>query len=244
MKKTVYSFLALLIILITVAAVTAYAEDDPLEDVFSWTATYNGTTIETTFKQNELTDRLSSMLPGDVMTFNVSIANGSTVATRWYMKNWVKKTLEYETIAAWGGYRYQLYYTKGSNVTELYDSDIGGQDQLITQNQGSKEGLEEATLNLDEWFFLDTLNAGETGGTVTLIVSLDGETQGNVYQNTAAEIALQFAVERKTGNRTAVKTGDENNLTPYYILMIVTGLIFLYLALDAYTDRLYKKGKG
>ena len=45
-------------------------------------------------------------------------------------------------------------------------------------------------------------------------------------------------------NRTAVKTGDENNLLPYYIGMVVAGLIFLFLALDAYTDKLYKKEQG
>lgn len=238
MKKTIYSFLALLVILITVATVTAYAEDVPY--TYSWTATYNGTNIVTDFNQAQLTALLSSMLPGDEMTFGVKIANASSIATRWYMKNWVKKTLENGSIATAGGYSYLLKYKD----TVLYDSNIGGEDQILTQNQQLKEGLEEATLNLDDWFFLDTLNPNEAGGIVSLTVSLDGETQGNVYQNTAAEIALQFAVERKTGNRTAVRTGDENNLTPYYIVMIVTGLIFLYLALDAYTDRLYKKGKG
>ena len=60
---------------------------------------------------------------------------------------------------------------------------------------------------------------------------------------------MQFAVElanntTSTTTRTAVRTGDDTNLIPYYIGMVVAGLIFLYLALDAYTDRLYKKGKG
>ena len=80
---------------------------------------------------------------------------------------------------------------------------------------------------------------------VTLTVSLEGETQGNIYQNTAARIQMNFAVELKdAGGKTAVKTGDENNLTPYYIGMVVAGLLFLYLALDALTDRMYKKGRG
>ena len=107
--------------------------------------------------------------------------------------------------------------------------------------------MEEATSDLNEYFFLDTLNSGESG-TVTLTVHLEGETQGNAYQNTAAELAMRFAVELANSStnvthRTAVKTGDENNLIPYYIAMVVTGLLFLYFALDAYTDKLYKKGK-
>ena len=60
---------------------------------------------------------------------------------------------------------------------------------------------------------------------------------------------MRFAVEltnnsTDVNHRTAVKTGDENNLLPYYIGMVVSGLVFLYFALDAYTDKLYKKGKG
>ena len=60
---------------------------------------------------------------------------------------------------------------------------------------------------------------------------------------------MNFAVELANtnpnpSNRTAVKTGDENNLIPYYIGMIIAGLLFLYLALDAYTDRKFQKGRG
>ena len=90
------------------------------------------------------------------------------------------------------------------------------------------------------------MNPNETG-LVTLTVHFEGETDDNSYQNTMAQIKMNFAAEIvPTGsNRTvrAVKTGDENNLVPYYIGMIVAGLLFLYLALDAFTDRLYKRGR-
>ena len=47
----------------------------------------------------------------------------------------------------------------------------------------------------------------------------------------------------------------EENIIPRYdefdkahrrehVAMVISGLLFLYFALDAYTDRLYKKGKG
>ena len=56
---------------------------------------------------------------------------------------------------------------------------------------------------------------------------------------------MNFAVEvTDSGTRRSVKTGDENNMLPYYIGMGVAGLLFLYLALDAYTDRKYKKGRA
>ena len=80
-------------------------------------------------------------------------------------------------------------------------------------------------------------------------ISLDGETQGNNYQDRLADLRMNFAVQvadqgGTTTTTNAPKTGDENNLLPYYIVMIISGLLFLYFALDAYTDRLYKKGKG
>ena len=83
-----------------------------------------------------------------------------------------------------------------------------------------------------------------------LTIALDGETQGNAYQNRLADLKMNFAVQiadqpgitTRAGN--APKTGDENNLFPYYVVMVISGFLFLYFALDAYTDRLYKKGKG
>ena len=88
---------------------------------------------------------------------------------------------------------------------------------------------------------------------MTLYVALEGETQDNTYQNTAARIQMNFAVELSNpgtstnttrSTTTAVRTGDENNLIPYYIGMVVAGLLLLYLALDDYTDRKYQRRKG
>ena len=185
------------------------------------------------------------------------------------MKNFVDRTLEEAgfNLTNGGAYSYRLTYQRYdknhyallgshydvSNDSQhksgaeqvLYDSDdVGGENSINARTQG----LREATTNLEDYFLLDTLNSHESG-LVTLTVRFEGETQGNVYQNTVADIKMQFAVElanntTTTTTRTAVKTGDETNLIPYYIGMVVAGLIFLYLALDAYTDKLYKKGKG
>lgn len=193
--------------------------------------------------------------PGDSATYNVVIKNSHPQTTRWYMSNKVISSLE-ESAAkgkiTGGAYDYVLTYTSPSKkVTTIYDSTsteystgfVGGRDSY-----GNRVGLSEATGNLENFFFLDTLN-NKDEGIVSLTVYLEGETQDNWYQNTKAEIKMNFAVEMannstSTSTRTAVKTGDENNLIPYYIGMVVAGLLFLYLALDAVTDRLYKKGRG
>ena len=52
---------------------------------------------------------------------------------------------------------------------------------------------------------------------------------------------MDFAVEVLDGK--VVKTGDTHKVLPYYIGMAVAGLLFMYLVLDAYTDRKYKKGR-
>ncbi len=133
----------------------------------------------------------------------------------------------------------------------MYDSRERANNYIGGNQMGTNVpvGLHEATSNLEEYFFLDTLNSGENG-MVTLDVALEGETQDNSYQNTAAKIRMNFAVELSNPGSTtssstsrAVKTGDENNLLPYYIGMVVAGLLLLYLALDAYTDRKYQKGR-
>lgn len=193
--------------------------------------------------------------PGDSATYSVVVKNTHPQTTRWYMSNKVISTLE-ESAAAGrivgGAYDYILKYTgPNGTTTTLFDSTspdysagyVGGE-----KTGTDKIGLQEATETLKDFFFLDTLNTNEQG-TVSLEVFLEGETQGNKYQNTAAEIKMNFAVELAnrspagSSTRTAVKTGDENNLIPYYVGMVVTGLLFLYLALDALTDRMYKKGR-
>ena len=63
------------------------------------------------------------------------------------------------------------------------------------------EGLHEATDALKDWFYLDTLESGQNG-VLTLHIMLDGETQGNDYQDTLAELKMRFAIElREPGEK-------------------------------------------
>ena len=246
-KKSLSLFLALLL-LCSISAFASAAEEAKPGDV---TFTAGGQMVEENFNVDQV---FSGLEPGDTRTYTVYIHNQNPKTTRWYMSNEVLKSLEDSAAAGkifGGAYSYKLSYVGPGGSQVIYDSDrVGGEDGFKQPGDSeARVGLHEATSNLEDYFFLDTLNSGESG-VVTLTVSLEGETQGNLYQNTAARIQMNFAVELKDGGgKTAVKTGDENNLTPYYIGMVVAGLLFLYLALDAltdrmYKDRMYKKGRG
>ena len=84
-----------------------------------------------------------------------------------------------------------------------------------------------------------------------LTVALDGETQGNDYQNTLAQLQMNFATEiaqadtvkgeDKVINRTVkeadktvyrtqkVKTGDESQTLLYSVIALASGLVLLVL---------------
>lgn len=230
MKKTIFTLFLMTVLLCSLVP-SAFAVEDGYV-----TYTAAGTLTDVNFNVNQIFDDLE---PGDVRSYTVHIRNQNSKATRWYMSNEVLSSLE--TSAAQGGaYSYRLTYAGPSASATLYDSNHVGGD---TGFQG-RTGLREATEDLENFFFLDTLNNGDNG-TVTLTVGLEGETLDNNYQETAGRIRMNFAVEvTDSGNRRSVKTGDENNMLPYYIGMGVAGLLFLYLALDAYTDRKYKKGRA
>ena len=83
----------------------------------------------------------------------------------------------------------------------LYDSDAVGGDSTARG-----EGLHKVSNSLEDYLYLDTLTP-EQKGTVSLKVSLDGETQGNGYQNTFANLQINFAVEPDADNE---NPGGEN----------------------------------
>lgn len=192
----------------------------------------------------------SNLLPGDSMELAVDIKNSSDTETDWYMRNEIIKTLE-EVSGKGGAYGYYLTYVshkdKKDTETVIFDSDVVG-------GEGSQEGgvgLKQATNALDseDYLYLERLKPGETG-TVHLTVKLDGETQGNDYQGTDAELALQFAVEKveakvkyqpgetvkKTEIRTGTttpKTGDPTKVIAVSALALVSGLVLLYFGITS-----------
>ena len=181
---------ACVLILLTLCLVPALAED--YYGAEDWACSFSGKALETNFTSDTLSDQVTAMEPGDSLTMDIAVKNDGTAAMDFYMANEILQSLEDSTSASGGAYTYTLSYTDpNGETTVLFDSDtVGGETGGSTP-----EGLHSATSSLEDFFFLDTLAAGE-GGSVRLYVALDGESQGNSYQNTAAKIRLNFAVEQ------------------------------------------------
>lgn len=228
---------------------TGAAYADEYQGRTDWTVIFTSDEKMTHTPENmSLSDAVSDMQPGDTNTVAVTIKNEHAATTEWYMTNEVIRSLEESVSVAHGsGYSYMLTY-KGPSGAEkvLFNSDeVGGE----TSTEGdSGEGLNEATSSLKDWLFLDTLKSGEHG-LVTLQVSLDGETNNNAYQDTLADIKMNFAVElansagtpgtpgtsetpgsSDTFESSLPKTGDSLNILPLMILTGVAGLALLLLA--------------
>ena len=246
--------------LICSISVTAYAGHKETTIGSVWFNT-DGKTMSNDFQKNltdknvesALLDRLSSLQPGDDVTFTINLRNDYSKSTNWYMTSKIVSSLE-EGTARDGAYTYRLWYKNNTSgkETEIFNSNrVGGDSSsgLMEINKALKEDYDK---NGEKYFYLDNLSRGQ-GGQIFLNIELDGETQGNAYQDRLADLKMNFAVQvaeqsgtttSTTSSRSAPKTGDEHNLLPYYIAMIISGLLFLYFALDSYTDRLYKKGRG
>ena len=251
-------------VLIFAMSISAMAElVPPLKDYYcTFTA---GKKLESNFKTRDMYNQFAGMQPGDYTDIAIDIKNDNENTVDWYMTNEVIKTLEdtREADALSGGaYTYILIYKNNSGDEKtLFSSDMVSGDDVSPAG----EGLHEATDALDEWFYLDTL-AKDDGGVLTLRVALDGETQGNDYQDTLAELQMQFAVElRKPGEnpppepdkpdkkkktrlvgggskRGKVKTGDYTNYIPYLVAAAVSGLAFLLLAIYSLRERRRQRG--
>ncbi len=259
MNRKIISILCLICLVCSIS-VTAHAGHKETTIGSVWFNT-DGKTMSNDFQKNltdknvesALLDRLSSLQPGDDVTFTINLRNDYSKSTNWYMTSKIVSSLE-EGTARDGAYTYRLWYKNNTSgkETEIFNSNrVGGDSSsgLMEINKALKEDYDK---NGEKYFYLDNLSRGQ-GGQIFLNIELDGETQGNAYQDRLADLKMNFAVQvaeqsgtttSTTSSRSAPKTGDEHNLLPYYIAMIISGLLFLYFALDSYTDRLYKKGRG
>lgn len=175
------------------AAVPASAEHYTGDE--NWNVSFTGKGMESNFQSSVFDDAMTALQPGDSVSLSVHLQNATTDAiTDWYMTNEVLRSLEEsQQVARNGGYTYELTYTgPGGEQAVLYSSDAIGGDK----DQQAGLGLHEATDSLEDFFYLDQLLAGQSA-TVTLEVSLDGETQGNAYQDTLAQLQMNFATELK-----------------------------------------------
>jgi hypothetical protein len=228
MKKIIS--IALALVLLLSLSLTAGAESLKGKDGLKVTFTA-AEKLEPNFTASEaFGEGANTLQPGDDITMTVQTVNENDKTTDWYLSNKVVKSFE-EGNAAGGAYAYLLTFTGPSGEKTIYDSaTVGGEDS---------EGLMEATDAMDDFIYLDTLKKGETG-TVTLVVTLDGETQGNDYMETLADLTLDFAVtveETAEEVKKVVKTGDETKLFPYYVAMAASGILLAVLVVISLRKR-------
>ena len=173
MKKKILC-LMMAAVLAVGAPLTAFARDYQGAD--GWQATFDGSKLNSNFKDEDVTDSMSEIQPGDSITLHVQLTNQDSSNTDWYMTNEVLQTLEdAQQSAAGGGYSYRLTYV-GSDKKEtvLYDSTtVGGEG-----SSKAGEGLKQVDNSTQEYFYLGRL-ASQESGTVHLTVGVEGETQGN-----------------------------------------------------------------
>lgn len=232
---------------------TAYAVDYEGRD--GWEAVFDGDSITSSFASGDIADAVTGVQPGDSIELKVQVKNTSEGDTDWYMTNEVVQTLEDEKAQASGGaYEYRLAYTAPSGEESvLYDStSVGGEDN----GSGAEEGLHQLGDTMEEYFYLGRLSQGQ-GGSVSLWIRVDGETQGNGYQQTLAELTMNFAVEEVAagaggdggsgdGTKTqtvvqrvvkTIKTGDNTNLLLFSIAALASGAVLLILGVASIRKR-------
>lgn len=176
-------------------------------------------------------DSLPNMLPGDSMKVTFNLKNEYNKAVDYYMYN---NSEAFETLTANAknaAYDYELTYSGKS--APLYSSDVVGGDEM--------QGIEEATDALKDYFLLQDGFANGRTETVSLVLTLDGETQVNSYQDALGNVKFSFAVEvppeptEKHEERIIYipNTGDSINMN-VYIIAEVLSLILLAIALYTY----------
>lgn len=154
--------------------------------------------MQPNYSKAEMYEEFMGMQPGDSTDIVMNLKNEYSDTVDWYMTNKVLKSLEDtrdNAELAGGAYTYRLTYKGPTSEQDrvLFDSDtVGGEDQSVWG-----QGLHEATGALEDWLYLDTYKNGQ-GGQLVLTVALDGETQNNDYQDTLAELKMNFAVELNT----------------------------------------------
>lgn len=242
-----------------IAGTSASVFADNIQGNEDWKVQFDGERMNSSFNTSDVNAAVYKLLPGDSMELEIGIENTSKEKTDWYMTNEIIQSLEESQNAAEGGaYTYCLAYVNHENKeTVLYSSDkVGGESQ-----GAAGEGLEQATDAMGDYFYLDRLSAGEAGK-VHLTVALDGETQGNGYQDTLAKLQINFAVEKVTADvvykpgdpvkitetkkvfKSGPKTGDETKIIAVCAVTLVSGLVLLFFGIKAIRkNRSNRKGE-
>ncbi len=251
-------WISLALALMLLLALSAPALADTYTGEQNWKVTYGPSEEEpekvsfvSNFNSGDIDDVIYNMQPGDSVRFTIDLINDSEDRTLWYMRNEVLTSLEETQNSASGGaYTYRLTFVDNDGVRyDLFSSDdVGGE-----KNQIAGPGLHEATLSTEDWFYLAALDGGQKGA-VMLTVSLDGETQGNGYQDTFAHLKMNFAVELEDGDvplgpppgtPPGPQTGEDISTMPYILVGFIGGvglLIFGFVSLNKLKKKEQEQG--
>lgn len=230
MKKKILC-LAMMAVMVVGMGMTANAKDYQGKD--GWKVEFVNDEMKSNFKSSTVADVINEIQPGDSITLKVSLKNADSGDTDWYMTNEVLKTLEEARDAArGGGYEYSLtYFDPAGTKKELFNSETVGGESPIE----ATEGIHEATDSLEDYFYLDRIEKGQSGA-IQLRLVVDGETQGNGYQETFASLQMNFAAEKVLTDSTTdrviretVKTGDSNKIFLLCALALISGVLLLVL---------------
>lgn len=243
MRKKIISLAAACALMLSVP-LSVQAEEFSGGD--GWCVEFDGKKMESTFKSTDIDDAIYQLQPGDTVNLHLELKNSHDEGTEWYMSNKVLQSLEdSQSVADGGAYSYILTYIEPDGTERLlYSSESVGGD---TVNE-SGEGLHQATNSLEDFFYLDQLESGENAE-ITLTVKLEGETQGNTYQDTLAKLQMNFAVELTGGNDSPlipgmpniIKTGDNTNILIFAVVTLIAGMVCAILGVT--TGRKKRKGK-
>ncbi len=257
-------------LLVLGAPITAFASQTPdpgtpeaqavNTNAKEWEVRYDGEHLNTEIggvaQSVDLT--MPTQLPGGEFTLTAKLENDYHRKTDWYMSNEILKSLEksVQTQANGGAYTYVLTYhgPEEEGVVpapiEIYNSSsVGG----TTASQTGEVGLEEIK-DLKDYFYLDRLLPGEKAE-VRLYVGLDGTTLTNSYQDSMAELQLNFAVEKiREGTNVRrvpmvkyisgfVQTGDNAPVAIYSILAFASAVVLIVIAGRQMIKRRKEKGE-
>lgn len=219
-----------LVLALVLSSMTALAEDR--QGASGWQVAFDGKKMESNFTNANMDDEIYNMQPGDSVELTITLKNQFDGQADWYLKNQVLEALEDAGDASGGAYDYLLtYIDSDGQTTTLYSSEkFGGEGRY------NGVGLHGATTSLDDYFYLERMGNGDTG-TVKLKVALDGQTQGNAYQNTLASLQMNFATELVKSTtqvpgtgRDTIKTGDQTKVMLFIFMTLGAGLVLLLLA--------------
>jgi len=205
MKKKLFSLLLAAALVVSLAT-AAFAAETP-------TVTFDGKAITYNQDVSNFGTAFSGMAPGETRTQEIKLSNTSTETAQIYMDTAVIKAFEDANTASGGAYTVAMNVTASDGtITFIYG---GGKGATVG---GNDKGLYDLNGNLNSTYLAATLKTGESA-TISLTVTLDGESLANSYQDLAGTFQFKFSAVTDTG-KTIVKTGDTANLITYVIIIL------------------------